>query len=162
MDDITQIRVGGTKVGLLGLPEIFEQVRGETPTSDEAAAERLVELVSRPNYVAPGKRAAYAAALFREYRKFLGEEVPAEAAGGLEIRVLGPGCPNCERLMREVREVLQEGGINADLEHVRDLREIATYGPVATPVLVINGKIVAGGRVPPKDKLTRLIRECIE
>ena len=162
MDNVTQIQVGGTKVGLLGLLEIFEQVRGEAPASDEAVAERLVELVSRPNYVAPGRRAEYAAALFREYRKFLGEEVPGEAAGGLEIRVLGPGCTNCERLMGEVREVLQESGIDADLEHVRDLREISTYGPVATPALVINGKIVAGGRVPAKDKLTRINRENTE
>ncbi len=159
MNEIIRIRVGGTKVGLLGLPEIFEQVQGEAPASDTAAAERLAELASKRNYVAPARRAEYAAALFREYRKFRGEEVLAETAGALEIRVLGTGCPNCERLMKEVREVLEERGIDADLEHVRDLREIADYGPLATPALVINGRVVSAGRVPERVRIMEWLEE---
>jgi small redox-active disulfide protein 2 len=159
MSDITQIRVGDGKVGLVGLPEILDQVRSEGLASDDAISDRLLELVSQRNYVAPSKCMEYAAALLREYRKFLGEEVPPEEGGILEIRILGPGCPNCERLMHEVRDVLQEQNVDADLEHVRDLKEIARYGFVATPALVINGRIAASGRVPQRAKIIEWIKE---
>lgn len=159
MTGVTQIRVGRTKVGLLGLEEIFDQVRGENLAKDDAISERLLELVSRRNYVVASKRREYAAALLREYRRFPGEDVPAEEAGILEIRVLGPGCPNCERLMQKVREVLQERDVDAELGHVRDLGEIGKYGPVATPALIINGKIVASGRVPQRASIIQWLEE---
>lgn len=159
MSDVTQIRVGNSKVGLTGLSEIFGRVRSENPATDEAIAERLLELISRRNYIVAAMRREYTAALLREYRRFLGEDMPPEDAGIPEIRVLGPGCPNCEQLMQEVRDVLQEQDVDADLEHVKDLGEIGKYGPVATPALIINGKIVASGRVPQRAKIIEWIEE---
>jgi len=151
--------VGGVKVGLVDLDSILEQARGESFESDEAIAERLLELVRQVNYVTPSKKEEYKMALLREFKRTMGDEIPLEP-GTLEIRVLGPGCPNCDRLMSEVRTALADLEINADLEHVHDLKAIAGFGPVATPALVINGKVVASGRVPRRAALNRMLKEA--
>jgi small redox-active disulfide protein 2 len=157
--DVRQIMVGGVKVGLAGLDSILAQVRAESPDSDEVTAERLLELVRQANYVMPSKTEEYKAALLREFRRSTGEDVPYEP-GMLEIRVLGPGCPRCDSLMAQVLSILEELGIDADVDHVRDLNRIADFGPVATPSLVINGKVVVSGRVPTRSDLTRILKEA--
>jgi small redox-active disulfide protein 2 len=159
MVELRQIMVGGVKVGLAGLDGILAQVQAESLDSDEAIAQRLLELVRQSNYVPPSRTDEYKVALLREFRRSLGEEVPPEP-GALEIRVLGPGCPSCDRLMGEVRTVLAELEIMADLEHVHDLKMIAGFGPVATPALVINGKVISSGRVPRRSDLIRILKEA--
>ncbi|MBW1775354.1 MAG: thioredoxin family protein [Deltaproteobacteria bacterium] len=66
------------------------------------------------------------------------------------IRVLGQGCIQCDQLEQNVMEVLSELDLPADLEHVRDIQEIGKYGVMGTPALLINGKVMCVGRVPPK------------
>ncbi len=60
--------------------------------------------------------------------------------------------------MDQVLSVLQEKGIEADVQHVRKVKEIASYGALGTPGLVINGKVVSSGRVPSIDDLKRLLK----
>jgi small redox-active disulfide protein 2 len=157
--DVRQIMVGGVKVGLVDLDSILERVRTESLESDEAIAERLLELARQVNYITPSRAEEYRKALLREFKRSRGDDIPPEP-GSLEIRVLGPGCPNCDRLMSEVRTALAELEIDADLEHVHDLKAIAGFGPVGTPALVINGKVVASGRVPKGADLTHMLREA--
>lgn len=64
------------------------------------------------------------------------------------IEVLGPGCSNCQRLEATVREVVERTGIQAEIAHVVDYREIASRGVLSTPGLVIDGVVVSVGRVP--------------
>jgi len=54
--------------------------------------------------------------------------------------------------------VLSELNMSADLDHVRDVKEIACYGVMGNPALVINGKVVAVGRVPSKNQLKEWLR----
>ena len=159
MVEIRQMMVGGVKVGLANLDRILAQVASESIDTDDVRAERLLELVRQSNHVTPSRTEEYKIALLREFRRSRGEDIPSEA-GMLEIRVLGPGCTNCDRLMSEVRTVLAELEINADLEHVHDLKKTADFGPVATPGLVINGKVVASGRVPRRADLIRIVKEA--
>jgi len=161
MVDVRQILVGGVKVGLVDLDRILKQVASESIDSDDVLGGRLLELVGQVNYVSPSKAEEYKLALLREFKRSRGEDVPPEP-GVLEVQVLGPGCPNCDRLMNEVRTALVELEINADLEHVHDLKTIAGLGPVATPALVINGKVVAYGRVPKRADLNRMLKEATE
>ncbi len=64
------------------------------------------------------------------------------------IEVLGPGCANCQRLERNAREAIGMAGVEAEVRHVTDYREIASRGVMSTPGLVIDGRIVSTGRVP--------------
>lgn len=66
----------------------------------------------------------------------------------VNIKVLGTGCANCQRLEASVRRVVAARSIDAQIEKVTELREIMQYAVLATPGLAINGKLVAAGRVP--------------
>ena len=64
------------------------------------------------------------------------------------IEVLGPGCANCQKLEKNAREAVMMAGVEAEIRHVTDYREIAAYGVMHTPGLVIDGKVVSAGRIP--------------
>ena len=157
--DVTQISVGGDRVGIIGLKPVLEAVAREfTGRPEEEIKAELMTRLGKSNYIVPSAKAAYEAAFFREYKKFIGEPVSEDASGSLQIKVLGPGCPDCERLERDLMTVMTELNLPADLDHVRDLKEIACYGVMGNPALVINGKVVAVGRVPSKNQLKEWLK----
>jgi small redox-active disulfide protein 2 len=64
------------------------------------------------------------------------------------IEVLGSGCANCNRLEANAREAVNMAGVEAEVLHVTDPREIVGRGVMSTPGLVIDGKVVSAGRIP--------------
>ena len=64
------------------------------------------------------------------------------------VEVLGPGCANCRRVEANAREALAIAGVEAEIRHVTDYREIAARGVLSTPGLVIDGRVVSAGRIP--------------
>jgi small redox-active disulfide protein 2 len=64
------------------------------------------------------------------------------------IEVLGSGCNNCKRVEANAREAVAMAGVEAEIVHVTDPREIVAHGILSTPGLVIDGRIVSYGRVP--------------
>ncbi len=64
------------------------------------------------------------------------------------IKILGPGCSNCQNLERVTREAVAELGLDATVEKVTDYPTIAGYGVMSTPGLVVDEKVVVAGRVP--------------
>lgn len=65
-----------------------------------------------------------------------------------KIEVLGPGCANCKRLEAVAHEAVQLAGVEAEIVKITDYGEIAGYGILRTPGLVIDGKVVSSGRIP--------------
>jgi small redox-active disulfide protein 2 len=64
------------------------------------------------------------------------------------IEVLGSGCANCNRLEANAREAVIMAGVEAEVLHVTDPREIVGRGVMSTPGLVIDGLVVSAGRIP--------------
>ena len=75
------------------------------------------------------------------------------------IKVLGSGCPNCKTLESRTREALKQLGMDAMVEKVTDYQQIASYGIMRTPGLVIDEKVVLSGIVPPVEKLKEMLGE---
>ncbi len=75
----------------------------------------------------------------------------------VKIEVLGSGCANCQRLEALAREAVAKLGLEAQVEHVRDIKEIMARGVMATPGLAVNGKVVSKGRVPTAAEVESLI-----
>lgn len=75
----------------------------------------------------------------------------------MEIKVLGSGCANCNKLEQMVFDVLAEQDIDASVTHVTDMKEIVSLGVMRTPALVIDGQVKLSGMVPSKAKLTEII-----
>jgi small redox-active disulfide protein 2 len=161
-DDFTKIRVGKFTVGIVGLQEAVEEAAQKEFFSDEEIADHLLQVLKKKNYVPPKSEADHARAFLREYKKFKGEPFEMEKPQGLEVKILGPGCPNCEKLEQMIFRVMADSNIAGDVEHVRDLAEIANYGLVPTPALVINGEIKSSGRLPQERQVLQWLKEAVK
>ena len=120
----------------------------------------MVRELSGRNYIPDGGRDEYAKAFVRESRKATGQEVSGTHNQGLDIKVLGMGCTQCDSLEQMIMGLLTELDLPASLDHVRDIKEIAQYGVMGSPALVINGKVVAVGRVPPRNQIKAWLLEA--
>jgi small redox-active disulfide protein 2 len=69
----------------------------------------------------------------------------------MEIKVLGPGCKKCHETEKIVKAALAEASVDATVEYVTDIKEIARYGVFVTPAVVVNGGVKSVGKVPKKD-----------
>jgi small redox-active disulfide protein 2 len=153
--EVTQIYLrGGLKVGLTGLAAALAEVRPLEGRPEEEIAQALLARLRTQNYIPPTAEPEYKKALLREYKKALGEEVAAEE-GALSIKILGPGCASCTALTQMVISVLSELGLPADVEHVKDVQEIAKTGVMGLPALLINGEVKAVGQSPTREALKR-------
>jgi small redox-active disulfide protein 2 len=159
--DVTQILVAGQRTGIIGLPQVLQEVAAEfEDRPDEEIQAELLQRLSAKNYIVDKVRDAYGRAFLREYKKFIGQPVEDDRPEVPQIKVLGPGCPNCDRLEQELMGLMAELGLPADLEHIRDVVEIGRYGVMSVPALVINGKVVAAGSIPPRKKLKALLQDA--
>jgi small redox-active disulfide protein 2 len=77
----------------------------------------------------------------------------------MEIRILGSGCRNCEKLAEEAKRGAQEAGCPAEIIKVTDMKQITSYGVLGTPGLVINGKVKSYGRIPSTKEIKKWIEE---
>jgi small redox-active disulfide protein 2 len=73
------------------------------------------------------------------------------------IKILGPGCKNCENLEQRTREAVDRLGLDATIEKVTDYGEIAGYGVMKTPGLVVDEKVVVSGHVPTTTAIAELL-----
>ena len=62
----------------------------------------------------------------------------------MEIKVLGPGCARCRETEQLVSSAVQEAGM-------------MSLGVMATPAVVIDGRVMCTGRVPSKDEILHWI-----
>ena len=157
--DYRLILVGNTQVGLIGLKEIFEELKSKRVESESVLKQILVEKAGKKNYIPDSVKAEYERALFREFKKILGEKVEEEKGGFLEVAILGPGCYSCNKLEQDVMAVLSETGIQAALNHISDPKLMAQYGILPTPALIINGKVKSKGTLPSKSMIKKWLEE---
>jgi len=77
----------------------------------------------------------------------------------MEIKVLGPGCPNCQQMEELIKKAVKELGFDAKIEKVTDMLEIMKY-TMSTPGLVVNGKLKHSGKpLPSLEKVKELLRQ---
>lgn len=71
----------------------------------------------------------------------------------MEIKVLGPGCAKCSKTEKLVQEVIKETGVDATVEKVSDMMQIASYGVFGTPSVIVDGEVKCTGKVPKKNDI---------
>ena len=71
----------------------------------------------------------------------------------MEIKVLGPGCAKCKKAEKIIKEVVSESGSDARVEKITDMMEIASYGIVSTPAIVVIGEVKSKGKIPKIDEI---------
>jgi len=75
----------------------------------------------------------------------------------MKIEILGMGCATCNKLEDTVRLAIKETGVDAQIEHVKDIKKIMAYGVMTAPALVIDGKVKAAGKIPSLTDIKQMI-----
>jgi small redox-active disulfide protein 2 len=75
----------------------------------------------------------------------------------MNIKILGSGCANCQTLHKRTEEAIKDLNIEGMIEKVTDFQQIASYGIMRTPGLVIDEKVVISGAVPTVEKIKELL-----
>jgi small redox-active disulfide protein 2 len=159
--DITTIRVAQQHIGIIGLSHALKSAAKHClKKPDEDIKEEILHRLSKQNYIPENAKRAYGEAFLREFKKSVGQEFEDEPLEGIVVKVLGQGCSQCDRLEKDVMEIMAEESISGDLEHVRDSKEISKYGVFGVPALVINGSVKAVGKIPSKHQIKKWLEEA--
>ena len=75
------------------------------------------------------------------------------------ILVLGSGCTKCNQLEAATKEALLELGIDEKVGHITDFAQIASYGVMTTPALVVDNKVLSSGRVLKKEEIVKMLKK---
>lgn len=75
------------------------------------------------------------------------------------VKILGSGCPKCNALEANTKEALEQLGMDTTIDHVKDFAKIAAYGVMSTPALVVDGKVVAYGKVLSTREIVKMLQE---
>lgn len=76
------------------------------------------------------------------------------------ILILGSGCQSCRTLEANTRAALEQmGDTQSTIGHVTDFTQIAQYGVMSTPGLVVDGKVVSYGKVLKPEEIEALLKQ---
>lgn len=75
----------------------------------------------------------------------------------MKIKILGTGCPNCQKLEANVKQALEEMKKEAQIEKVMEIEKIMSYGVMGTPALVIDEEVKVFGRIASVEEIKELL-----
>ncbi|MBR0600038.1 thioredoxin family protein [Sinanaerobacter chloroacetimidivorans] len=78
---------------------------------------------------------------------------------GASVKVLGSGCAKCNQLEAATKSALQQLGMDTTIDHVTDFSQIAAYGVMTTPALVVDGKVVSYGKVLNTEEVVKILQK---
>ena len=73
------------------------------------------------------------------------------------LTILGPGCKRCHQLNENAQAAASTAGGAVGVEYVTDPVAIAEAGIMATPALLVNGKVVSQGKVLTPEEIACLL-----
>lgn len=78
---------------------------------------------------------------------------------GASVKVLGSGCAKCNQLEAATKAALEQLGMDTKIDHVTDFSQIAAYGVMTTPALVVDGKVVSYGKVLKVEEVVKILQK---
>ena len=79
----------------------------------------------------------------------------------MKIKILGTGCPKCNKLYAEAEKAIAESGEDVQLEKVNQIDDIVSYGVMSTPALVVDEVVKSSGKIPKSQDIVSWIKEKI-
>ncbi len=74
-----------------------------------------------------------------------------------ELKILGTGCPKCQKLAETAENAARELGIDYRIEKMKDINDIMNFGVMVTPALVVDGDVKVAGKVPSVDEVKTML-----
>ncbi len=88
------------------------------------------------------------------------QQAESSETGAASVKVLGSGCAKCNQLESAAKDALAELGMDTFIDHVTDFAQIAAYGVMTTPALVVDGKVVSYGKVLKKEEVMQILKKA--
>ena len=76
--------------------------------------------------------------------------------------VLGACCKRSLDTFANIKQAVAELGLTDEVLNIEDAVEIAKYGVMQTPALIIDGKVVSYGRLIQVNEAKKLIKNAVE
>lgn len=73
------------------------------------------------------------------------------------IKILGSGCKKCLALEGNAKAAADAAGEQAEVIKVTEIAEIAGYGVMSTPALVVDDKVLSMGKVLTSAEIESLL-----
>jgi len=75
-----------------------------------------------------------------------------------KIEILGTGCVKCQKLEANAKKAVELSGVDAVISKVTDINQIANYGVMITPALVLDGQVKVAGKIPTPEAITEWLK----
>ena len=77
----------------------------------------------------------------------------------MKIKILGTGCPNCQKLEKNTMQALSDLKLEAKVEKVTDIEKIMSYGVMSLPAIVVDEKVLSYGTVLSAEEIKKLLTD---
>ena len=75
-----------------------------------------------------------------------------------KIEILGTGCAKCSKLEENAKKAVQLSGVDATVSKVTDIKDIANFGVMVTPALVLDGQVKVAGKIPAPEAIAEWLK----
>ena len=79
----------------------------------------------------------------------------------MDVKVIGAGCPDCDKLKASTEEALKELGINAEIQRISSLKEIILLGVMSAPSLLVDGKLLISGQAASTAEVKKQLEKLL-
>lgn len=80
-------------------------------------------------------------------------------AEGASVKILGSGCTKCRQLEAATKTALEQLNMDTAIDHITDFTQIAAYGVMTTPALVVDGKVESYGKVLKVGEVVKILQK---
>ena len=79
----------------------------------------------------------------------------------MDVKVIGAGCPDCDKLKVSTEAALKELGIKAEIQRISSLKEIVLLGIMTAPSLLVDGKLLISGQAASKEEVKKQLEKLL-
>lgn len=79
----------------------------------------------------------------------------------MDVKVIGAGCPDCDKLKASTEAALKELGIKAEIQRISSLKEIVLLGIMTAPSLLVDGKLLISGQAASKEEVKKQLEKLL-
>jgi small redox-active disulfide protein 2 len=81
----------------------------------------------------------------------------------MKVQVVGRICPDCDKVYEMTKNAMSELGLSEEVERITETKEIMKrFHMIHIPAIVVNGKVVLSGHVPPEEKVKKALSQVKE
>ena len=79
----------------------------------------------------------------------------------MDVKVIGAGCPDCDKLKASTEAALKELGSKAEIQRISSLKDIVLLGVMTAPSLLVDGKLLISGQAASKEEVKKQLEKLL-